>query len=77
MAVFGDDVDTTLKKFGVGLKKMQSQRTSTDASMKERDGPSVHFPTLAEVEDETMDAAEGHENEGTANHGDFQNAEET
>ncbi|KAM0873539.1 hypothetical protein ACQ4PT_037997 [Festuca glaucescens] len=70
--IYCGDVDTTLKKFGVGLKQMQSQRMAAllidiDAAMKEGDGPSVHFPTGGGVEDETMDAAEGHENEGTAN----------
>ncbi|KAM0923710.1 hypothetical protein ACQ4PT_005333 [Festuca glaucescens] len=67
--IYGGDIDTTLKKFGVGLKQMQSQRMAAllidiDTTMKEGDGPSVHFPTGGGVEDETMDAADGHENEG-------------
>ncbi|KAM0884639.1 hypothetical protein ACQ4PT_030878 [Festuca glaucescens] len=78
--IFGGDVDTTLKKFGVGLKQMQSQRMAAllidiDAAMKEGDGPSVHFPTGGGVEDETMDAADGHENEGTANQADEETEE--
>ncbi|KAM0832562.1 hypothetical protein ACQ4PT_064814 [Festuca glaucescens] len=70
--IYGADVDTTLKKFGVGLKQMLSQRMAAllidiDATMKEGDGPSFHFPTGGGVEDETMDAADVHEDEGTAN----------
>ncbi|KAM0860727.1 hypothetical protein ACQ4PT_046390 [Festuca glaucescens] len=79
--IYGGDVDTTLKKFGVGLKQMQSQRMAAllidiDAAMKEGDGPSVHFPTGGGVEDETMDAADGHEDEGTANQADEETPED-
>ncbi|KAM0890768.1 hypothetical protein ACQ4PT_026853 [Festuca glaucescens] len=78
--IYGADVDTTLKKFGVGLKQMLSQRTAAllidiDAAMKEGDGPSVHFPTGGGVEDETMDAADIHEDEGTANQADEETPE--
>ncbi|KAM0858361.1 hypothetical protein ACQ4PT_047884 [Festuca glaucescens] len=78
--IYGADVDTTLKKFGVGLKQMQSQRMAAllidiDAAMKEGDGPSVHFPTGGGVEDETMDAADVHEDEGTANQADEETPE--
>ncbi|XP_051205482.1 uncharacterized protein [Lolium perenne] len=75
MSIYGRDVDTTLKNFGVGLKQMHSQRMAAllidiDAAMKEDDGPSVHFPTGGGVEDENMDGADGHDDEGTANHAD-------
>ncbi|KAM0821849.1 hypothetical protein ACQ4PT_071901 [Festuca glaucescens] len=82
--IYGGDVDTTHKKFGVGLKQMQSQRMAAllidiDTAMKEGDGPSVHFPTGGGVEDETMDAADEHENEGfhegTANQADEETPE--
>jgi hypothetical protein len=71
MTIYGCVVNTTLKKFGVGLKQLQSQCMAAllidiDATMKEGHGPSVHFPTGGGVEDETMDAADGHEDEGTA-----------
>ncbi|KAM0877794.1 hypothetical protein ACQ4PT_035259 [Festuca glaucescens] len=74
-SIYGRDVDTTLKNFGVGLKQMHSQRMAAllidiDAAMKEGDGPSVHFPTGGGVEDENMDGADGREDEGTANEAD-------
>ncbi|KAM0850084.1 hypothetical protein ACQ4PT_053320 [Festuca glaucescens] len=74
-SIYGLDVDTTLKNFGVGLKQMHSQRMAAllidiDAAMKEGDGPSVHFPTGGGVEDENMDGADGREDEGTANEAD-------
>jgi hypothetical protein len=80
MTIYGCVVNTTLKKFGVGLKQKQSQRMATllidiDAAMKEGDGPSVHFPTGGGVEDESMYAADGNEDEGTANHADEQTPE--
>ncbi|KAM0850085.1 hypothetical protein ACQ4PT_053320 [Festuca glaucescens] len=67
-SIYGLDVDTTLKNFGVGLKQMHSQRMAAllidiDAAMKEGDGPSVHFPTGGGVEDENMDGADGREDE--------------
>ncbi|KAM0894786.1 hypothetical protein ACQ4PT_024246 [Festuca glaucescens] len=74
-SIYGRDVDTTLKNFGVGLKQMHSQRMAAllidiDAAMKEGDGPSVHFPTGGGVEDENMDGADEREDEGTANEAD-------
>ncbi|XP_051221996.2 uncharacterized protein [Lolium perenne] len=59
-SIYGRDLDTTLKNFGVGLKQMHSQRMAAllidiDAAKKESDGPSVHFPNRGGVEDENMD----------------------
>ncbi|XP_071679327.1 uncharacterized protein [Lolium perenne] len=74
-SIYGRDLDTTLKNFGVGLKQMHSQRMAAllidiDAAKKEGDGPSVHFPNGGGVEDENMDGADRHDDEGTSNHDD-------
>jgi hypothetical protein len=74
-SIYGRDLDTTLKNFGVGLKQMHSQRMAAllidiDAAKKESDGPSVHFPNRGGVEDENMDGADRHDDEGTSNHDD-------
>ncbi|KAM0871679.1 hypothetical protein ACQ4PT_039226 [Festuca glaucescens] len=78
--LFGANVDTTLKKLGVGFKEMQSQSMAAllidvDAAIKEGDGPSVEFSTgVSPEDDQVMDNAEGSEDEGTATDNDAQDA---